>query len=243
MDHIDALNDLKRLKRKCKEFCSELDDFKRLLNDKDGINSSYQEFLQFILDNAEMDGDDKKKREDTTYIDDEDEYDEEDDPKYEQRNDSQNTLEHEGHRDHEDQPDKRNKILQIQIKVEGQKAGTSNFVSEKLRNPAQQSVKSKNQTQRKLPEAFLLDDDNEDNSQLGPCCNQVDLPGPREPSKGSHRSVCLLLLVSSLVLFDLSNIGFNCYLCCMIYRRLVVIQCQKSCMRKPRDTNKGNLRK
>ncbi|KAL8485413.1 hypothetical protein ACS0TY_027639 [Phlomoides rotata] len=159
MERVDVLNELKRSKRKCKGLNKELDGFETLVNGEGNLDLGYQEFLQFILDNMEIDRDNKRKRVDNTstdeeedYDDDEDDYDEESDPSYEKGNGSQDPSELECHRDDEDLPVRRNKLLQIRIKVEDQMTGTSSLVSKKLckrAHSAQPSVKADTQCQRK----------------------------------------------------------------------------------------------
>lgn len=174
MEHFDVLDELTRPKRKCEGFNNELNDFKRLMKDGDELDLSYQKFLRRILDNDEMDRDDNRKRKETP------------------------------NSDEEEQPVRRNKILEIQVKVEGQKADISNHVSKKRCERAH------------------------------PYCDEANLPGVKEPSKGFPRSVCLHLHVSSVVPFNLSNLGINCYLCCMINRRLVRVRrkYQNNCLRR-----------
>ncbi|KAL8481948.1 hypothetical protein ACS0TY_028189 [Phlomoides rotata] len=199
MERVDVLNELKRSKRKCKGLNKELDGFETLVNGEGNLDLGYQEFLQFILDNTEIDRDNKRKRVDNTstdeeedYDDDEDDYDEESDPSYEKGNGSQDPSEQECHRDDEDLPVRRNKLLQIRIKVEDQKTGTSSLVSKKLRkraHSAQPSVKADTQCQRKSLGVIVIDDDDEDSyNQLCPCWHQADLPGLKEPSKSFHKS-------------------------------------------------------
>lgn len=119
----------------------------------------------------------------------------------------------------EDQPVKKNKILQIQIKVE-EKTGTRNPVSKKMSErapPSQLGLKAKSKKKMKSPEVIQIDDDDGDIyipsgqkdkgnivvSEIpeleildNAAFSKQGILSPFVPSKRYHENVCLLFLLS-----------------------------------------------